>query len=65
MPRVKKINKGLETIRYRDPKTWELVPEEIKTSKSLPAFKDKIKDWKPLGCTCRLCKIYVKDVGYL
>ena len=65
IPRVKKVNKGLETIRYRGPKTWELVPEEIKKSKSLPMFKAKIKDWKPLGCTCRLCKIYIKDLGYL
>ena len=65
IPRVKTVNKGLETIRYRGPKTWELVPEEIKNSKSLPVFKDKIKDWKPLGCTCRLCKTYVNDLGYI
>ena len=43
IPRVKTVNKGLETIRYRGPKTWELVPEEIKNSKSLSAFKAKIK----------------------
>ena len=65
IPRVKTVNKGLETIRYRGPKTWEIVPEEIKNSKSLPVFKDKIKDWKPSGCTCRLCKIYIKDLGYI
>ena len=65
IPRVKTVNKGLETIRYRGPKTWELVPEGIKNSKSLPIFKVKIKDWKPIGCTCRLCKIYINDLGYL
>ena len=65
IPRVQTVNKGLETIRYRGPKTWELVPEEIKNSKSLPAFKNKIKEWKPLGCTCRLCKTYIKNLGYL
>ena len=65
LPKVKTVNKGLETIRYRGPKTWELVPAEIKKSKSLSAFKDKIKGWKPLGCTCRLCKTYIKDLGYL
>ena len=65
LPKVKTVNKGLETIRYRGPKTWELVPTEIKKSKSLSAFKDKIKGWKPLGCTCRLCKTYIKDLGYL
>ena len=57
--RAKTVNKDLETIRYRGPKFWELVPEE----KSLSVFNAKIKDWKPLGCTGRLCKTYIKDLG--
>ena len=65
LPKVKNVNTGLETIRYRGPKTWELVPKEIKKSKTLSVFKDKIKEWKPSGCTCRLCKIYVKNMGYV
>ena len=65
IPKVRTVNKGIETIRYRGPKTWELVPSEIKNAKSLSVFKSKIKDWKPLGCTCRLCKTYIKDLGYL
>ena len=65
LPKVRTVNKGLETIRYKGPKTWELVPAEIKNSKSLSAFKIKIKDWKPLGCKCRLCKTYIKGIGYL
>ena len=65
LPKVRTVNKGSETIRYRGPKTWELVPIEIKNSKSLSAFQSKIKVWNPLGCNCRLCKIYIKDLGYL
>ena len=65
IPKVRTVNKGLETIRYRGPKTWELVPKEIKGCISLSAFKVKIKEWKPIGCTCRLCKNYIKDIGYL
>ena len=65
VPKANTVNKGLETIRYRGPKTWELVPIEIKNSKSLSAFKAKIRDWKPTGCACRLCKTYIKDLGYL
>ena len=30
LPKAKNVNSGLETIRYRGPKTWELVPDEIK-----------------------------------
>ena len=65
LPKVRTENNGKETIRYMGPKTWELVPEEIKKSKSLSSFKKNIKEWKPVGCTCRLCKVYIKDLGYL
>ena len=49
----------------RGPKTWELVPEEIRNSKSLSQFKANIKNWKPQGCTCRLCKTFIYNLGYL
>ena len=65
LPHARTVNNGLETIRYRGPKTWELVPMEIKQAKSLSDFKYKIKQWKPTGCTCRLCKIYIHDLGFL
>ena len=48
---------GTETISYRGPKTWELVPEYIRLSKTLGVFKTKIRQWEPKGCTCRLCKV--------
>ena len=65
VPRVQKVNYGIETLRYRGIKTWDLVPNEIKVSKSLNIFKTKIRDWKPQGCTCRLCKTYIFNLGYL
>ena len=65
IPRVRTVNNGIETIRYRGPKTWDLVPHDIKASKSLSEFKIKIKDWKPEGCTCRLCKVYISNLGFL
>ena len=55
---------GTETIRYRGPKTWALLPEEIKVSKTLTEFKWKIKTWKPIGCECRSCKEYIMSVKY-
>ena len=65
LPKVTTVNRGLETIRYRGPKTWEIVPSDFKKSETLSVFKHKIKDWKPIGCTCRLCKIFIRDLGYL
>ena len=65
IPKARTVNTGIETIRYRGPKTWDLVPMEIKNLESLSEFKLKIKEWKPEGCTCRLCKVYIHDLGFL
>ena len=62
---IRTVYNGSETISYRGPKTWALVPDEIKASVSLSVFKKKIKKWKPVGCTCRLCKIYVHSIGFI
>ena len=65
VPRVQKVNYGTETLRYRGIKTWDLVPDNMKECKSLSQFKEKIKKWKPQGCTCRLCKEFIVDLGFL
>ena len=62
-PDVKTVNYGLETIRYRGPKTWELLPQELKEANSLLEFKAKVKEWKSQGCTCRLCQDYIFNLG--
>ena len=53
-PSVHTVYYGTETISYRGPKAWELVPKEIRLSKTLGVFKTKIRQWEPKGCTCRL-----------
>ena len=65
IPRARTVNYGIETIRYRGPMTWNLLPSDIKDSESLTIFKTKIRKWKPEGCTCRLCKHYLFNVGYI
>ena len=62
---VHTVYNGTETISFRGPKTWSLVPEQIKNATSLLEFKTKIKYWKPVGCTCRLCKTYIQNLGFI
>ena len=62
---VHSVYKGTETVSFRGPKTWALVPDEIKNCRSLPEFKKRIKKWKPVGCTCRICKTYVHEIGFI
>ena len=64
VPKVRTENYGIETLRYRGPVTWNLVPNDIKLSKTFEIFKAKIVEWKPLGCKCKLCKPYAQNLGY-
>ena len=65
IPKVRTVNNGLETIRYRGPLTWNLLPNELRSLETLESFKTKIKQWKPQGCTCRLCQTYIEGVGFV
>ena len=65
IPKIRTEHKGKETLRYRGPITWNLLPPSLKSIESLEIFKNEIVKWKPVGCTCKLCKIYIQDVGYL
>ena len=65
LPKVRTIHYGTETIRFLGPKTWESIPINIRESKSLLEFKAKLKHWKPSDCTCRLCKIFIPNLGFL
>ena len=50
---------GLDTIFYRGPQLWNLVPQEIKESTSFLIFKHKIKKWNCKNCPCRLCRTFL------
>ena len=43
IPQVKTVNRGVETIRYRGPLTWDIVPEDIRNAESLLIFKNKVR----------------------
>ena len=55
---------GIKSISYLGCKIWELVPNDLKASSNLKMFKNKIKNWIPKDCKCRLCKTYVQGVGF-
>ena len=59
---VSTVYNGTETIYFRGPKTWALLPGE---SETLIEFKTRIKQWEPKGCTCRICKTFIKNLGFI
>ena len=62
--RVKSVRYGTESTSSLASKIWEILPNEIKDSYSLHIFKAEIKKWVPVECPCRLCKIYLPQVGF-
>ena len=58
------VKYGTETISYKAPKIWILVPETIKNCDSLKSFKQKIRKLKP-DSPCMLCKVYLQHVGFV
>ena len=56
---------GIDSVSYLGPRIWDQVPNVIKNSNTLNIFKNKIKTWTPKHCPCRLCKVYIKNLGFL
>ena len=65
LPKVRTTSFGVESIAYLGNKLWQILPQEIKQSNSLPIFKKQIKCWNGGKCNCRLCKVYIPKVGFL
>ena len=64
-PIVNSVYHGTESISYLGPKIWDILPQELKVIDNLAFFKKEIKKWKPENCPCRLCKIYIENLGFI
>ena len=61
---VKTVSWGTETIAHLGPKVWSIIPDDMKKF-SLSKFTQKIRKWRPEKCPCRMCKTYVKGLGFV
>ena len=62
---INTVHYGQNSISYLAPRVWALVPQDIKSSPSISAFKRKIRNWVPVDCPCRLCKRYLPCIGFI
>ena len=62
---IRTVHFGTETVRFRGPKTWDMLPSDIQESNTLDEFKSKVKYWKPDDCACRLCKTFIHNLGFI
>ena len=65
LPRTKTTRYGLESLRYMAYTTWNNIPPNIRRINDLQVFKDEINKWNGGNCGCRLCKIYIPNLGFI
>ena len=63
--KLRTVRYGLETALYRAPQLWSLVPTDLKSAPNVNQFKSKIKHWESTECPCKLCRTYLRKIGYV
>ena len=56
---------GSKSLSSLAPKIWDLVPDSFKNENSPERFKNRIKTWTTDKCPCRICKVYIGQVGFI
>ena len=63
--KVRTLRYGLETALYPAPPLWSIVPADFKSLPHVNLFKSKIKNWECTECPFKLCKTYLRNIGYV
>ena len=65
-PNVNTEYKGKYSLRWFGPLVWDyMLPDNLKSITTLERFKNEVKKWVPENCSCRLCKDYIAQVGFV
>ena len=64
-PRVRSVSNGTEIVRFKGPQLWQTLPLTIRNSENLCQFKNQINNCFGENYTCRLCRIFSPNLGYL
>ena len=64
-PVVKSVYKGTESLLFLGPKIWDILPDTYKDVPDLNSFKLALKRWRLANCPCRICKVYIANVGFI
>ena len=56
---------GFQTVSTIRAILWNDLSTELKNGESLKIFKQKIKLWSPNNCPCKICRKFIKDLGYI
>ena len=63
--RKRTVKMGPDTLNYRSPQLWLILPESVRQMNSLAQFKECVRKWNCIDCPSRLCKLYLPNIGFL
>ena len=63
--RKKTVKTSLETLNYKSPQLWSILPENLRQINLLLQFKESVRKWVCIDCPFRLCKLYLPNIGFL
>ena len=55
LPQTSTLTWGLHSISYRGSRSWNSLPDDIKSSSSVHEFKNSIKCFEGIQCSCKIC----------
>ena len=64
-PRVRSVNNGTESVRFKGPQLWQMLSPTIRNSQSLCQFKTKMQRWNGENCPCKLCRVFIPNLSFL
>ena len=65
LPKVRTTKYGIENIQFRGCSLWFSLPSSLKDSDFLQEFKRRIKQGNGSCCNFRLCRVFIKGLGFL
>ena len=59
------IKYGFNTIAFKGAQVWQNISLAIRNSESLSLFKSNIKQIQSLSCRCKICRLFIANLGYI
>ena len=63
--RKRTVKMDLEALNNRSPQLWSILPENLRQINLLVQFKESVRKWDCNDCPCRLCRLYLSNIGFL
>ena len=63
-PLVKSVYKGTASLSFLGPKIWDILPDTYRDMLDLNSFKLALRRQRRVSCPCRICKVYMANVGF-